>query len=152
MISLILESAARTLLLTAAVWTALRLLRVGNVIAQKIAWVLVLAAAIAMPFLMRLRVIQVSAVPSPAILSSWTNPVHRDVHAASVASAIPAPEEAKEPVSSTVSLAPATFEIAPAVAANALPARRWTLPLSTRSSSAFISSFQDFSCSGCFSG
>jgi beta-lactamase regulating signal transducer with metallopeptidase domain len=128
MISLILESAARTLLLTAAVWTALRLLRVGNVIAQKIAWALVLAAAIAMPFLMRLRLIQVSAVPSPAILSSWTNPVHGDVHAASAASAIPAPEEAKEPVSSTVSLAPATFEIAPAVAANTLPTRRWTLP------------------------
>ena len=135
MMSVILESAARTLLLTAAVWIALRVLRVGNVIAQKIAWTLVLAAAIAMPFLMRLRLIQVSsvAVPTPAILNSAildsrTSPVHRDVPAASVASAIPAAAEAKEPVTSTVSLAPATFEIAPAVAANAAPARRWPLP------------------------
>ena len=135
MMSVILESAARTLLLTATVWIALRVLRVGNVIAQKIAWTLVLAAAIAMPFLMRLRLIQVSsvAVPTPAILdspilNSWTHPVHRDLPAASVASAIPAPEEAKEPVTSTVSLAPATFEIAPAVAANPAPVRRWTLP------------------------
>ena len=83
MISMILESAARTLLLAAAVWTALRLLRVGNVIAQKIAWTLVLAAAIAMPFLMRWRLIQVSsvAIPTPAIPTfviptAWTNPVH----------------------------------------------------------------------------
>ena len=135
MMSVILESAARTLLLTAAVWTTLRVLRVGNVIAQKIAWTLVLAAAIAMPFLMRSRLIQVNpvAVPTPAILNStilnsWTSPVHRDLPAASVASAIPAPEEAKEPVTSTESLAPATFEIAPAVAATPAPVRRWTLP------------------------
>ncbi len=128
MMCVILESAVRTLMLTAAVWIALRVLRVGNVIAQKIAWTLVLAAAIAMPFLMRLRLIQVSSVPTPAILNSWTSPVHRNLPAVSVASAIPAPQEAKEPVTSTVSLAPATFEIAPAVAASPAPVRRWTLP------------------------
>ena len=130
MISLILESAARTLLLTAAVWIALRVFRVGNVIAQKIAWTLVLAAAIAMPFLMRLPLIQVSsvAIPTPAILNSWTHPVHPDLPAASAVSPIPAPEEAKEPVTSTVSLAPAAFEIAPAVVASPAPVRRWTLP------------------------
>ena len=115
MMSLILESAARTLLLAAAVWTALRLFRIGNVIAQKIAWTLVLAAAIAMPFLMRWRVIQIGHVALP---SPWTNPVHRAEPVYRVTRpTTPEPQNRPE----TVSVTPTTFEIAPAV-------HRWTLP------------------------
>jgi len=52
-IALLLESAARALLAACVLWAALRVLRVRNVPAQKIAWGLVLAAALAMPLLMR---------------------------------------------------------------------------------------------------
>ncbi|HYK35694.1 M56 family metallopeptidase [Alloacidobacterium sp.] len=45
----ILESALRSLLMAAVVWTGIKLLRVRNVAVQKTAWVLVLMAAVAMP-------------------------------------------------------------------------------------------------------
>jgi hypothetical protein len=50
---LLIEAALRALLVALVVWAGLRLLRVGNVMAQKMAWALVLAAAVAMPLLMR---------------------------------------------------------------------------------------------------
>ena len=53
MIPVLLESALRALLAALTVWIGLRLCRVGNVLAQKAAWGLVLAAALAMPMLMR---------------------------------------------------------------------------------------------------
>ena len=53
MIPVLLESALRALLAALTVWVGLRLCRVGNVLAQKAAWGLVLAAALAMPLLMR---------------------------------------------------------------------------------------------------
>jgi TonB family protein len=55
MITVILESSLRTLLLTVIVWAILRVFRVSHVVALKIAWCLVLAAAVAMPFLARWR-------------------------------------------------------------------------------------------------
>jgi TonB family protein len=55
MITVILESALRTVLLAVIVWAILRVLRVSHVLALKIAWCLVLAAAVAMPFLTRWR-------------------------------------------------------------------------------------------------
>jgi hypothetical protein len=55
MITVILASALRVLLLTVIVWAILRVFRVSHVVAQKIAWCLVLAAAIAMPSLARWR-------------------------------------------------------------------------------------------------
>jgi len=135
MISLILESAARTLLLTAAVWIALRVLRVGNVIAQKIAWTLVLAAAIAMPFLIRWRPIQfssiaisTSAVPASVIPAAWTHPVQHAAQTPSARHTIPVSEAATEPMTNAASLAPATIQIAPIAAANTAPVHRWTLP------------------------
>jgi hypothetical protein len=55
---MLLEAALRALVAAAILWTGLRLLRVRNVPAQKTAWGLVLAVALAMPLLMR--------VPLPA--------------------------------------------------------------------------------------
>jgi len=49
----LIEAALRALILALAVWGGLRLLRVGNVLAQKAVWCLVLAAALLMPLLMR---------------------------------------------------------------------------------------------------
>jgi hypothetical protein len=53
MIPSIIEAALRSLLVAAAVWAGLRALRVNNVLVQKAAWGLVLAAAVFMPMLMR---------------------------------------------------------------------------------------------------
>ena len=49
MISALMESAVRSLLVALVVWTGLRAFRIGNVLAQKAAWGLVLAAALVMP-------------------------------------------------------------------------------------------------------
>ncbi len=53
MTTLVVESALRSLLMAAVVWAGLKLLRVHHVLAQKIAWSLVLLVAFAMPLLMR---------------------------------------------------------------------------------------------------
>ncbi len=50
---IVLEASLRAALAAFAVWTALRILRVRNVLAQKAAWVTVLGAALVMPLLMR---------------------------------------------------------------------------------------------------
>jgi hypothetical protein len=55
MMTVILESALRTSVMAAFVWAALRLFRISNVVAQKIAWCLVLVAAFAMPCLVRCK-------------------------------------------------------------------------------------------------
>ncbi len=57
MISVLIEAALRALILALTVSAGLRMLRVSNVPAQKIAWGLVLAAAAAMPLLMRFQVL-----------------------------------------------------------------------------------------------
>ena len=49
----ILEAAFRSAAMAVAVWAAIRLLRVDHVLPQKLAWVLVLAAAVMMPLAMR---------------------------------------------------------------------------------------------------
>jgi beta-lactamase regulating signal transducer with metallopeptidase domain len=51
MTALVMEAALRSLLLALAVWAALGVFRVRNVQAEKAAWTLVLAAAVAMPLL-----------------------------------------------------------------------------------------------------
>ena len=53
MLTFVLEAALRSFLMALAVWTSIRLLRVQAVIAQKVAWVMVLLAAGAMPLVMR---------------------------------------------------------------------------------------------------
>lgn len=70
MISVLIEAALRALVVALTVGTGLRLFRVSNVLAQKIAWGLVLASAVAMPQLMRWHVLPSSlTVKVPAI--SW---------------------------------------------------------------------------------
>jgi hypothetical protein len=66
MLALLAESALRSLLLGAAVWLGLKLLRVRNPHVEMTAWTLVLVAALAMPLLMRLVTITIpDAPPSP---------------------------------------------------------------------------------------
>jgi beta-lactamase regulating signal transducer with metallopeptidase domain len=52
MLTFILEAALRSMIMALAVWGAIRMLRVQAVLAQKVAWVLVLAAAAVMPMVM----------------------------------------------------------------------------------------------------
>jgi len=52
MTGLVIEAALRSLLLALAVWAALRLLGVRNVLAEKAAWTMVLTAAIVMPLVL----------------------------------------------------------------------------------------------------
>ncbi|HML12501.1 MAG TPA: M56 family metallopeptidase, partial [Xanthobacteraceae bacterium] len=75
MLALLLESALRSLLLGAAVWLGLKLLRVKNPHAQMTAWTLVLVASLAMPGLMRLVTVTLPAAP-PAPLAQiiWPAP------------------------------------------------------------------------------
>jgi beta-lactamase regulating signal transducer with metallopeptidase domain len=56
-VPLLLEASLRALLAAAAVWAGLRLLGVGNVLVQKLAWALVLVAALALPLLPRWRLL-----------------------------------------------------------------------------------------------
>jgi len=53
MLIFLLEAAFRSLLMALAVWAGIRMMRVQAVLAQKVAWVLVLLAAGTMPFVMR---------------------------------------------------------------------------------------------------
>lgn len=67
MIPVILEAAFRSLLMAAAVWAGIRMMRVQAVLAQKLAWILVLVAAGTMPFVMRAPIpAAVSAIQIPA--------------------------------------------------------------------------------------
>jgi hypothetical protein len=65
-----LEAAMRALLLAITVYSGLRFLRVGNVLAQKTAWGLVLAASFMMPLLMRWHAL---SVPIAVKLPGWLN-------------------------------------------------------------------------------
>ena len=67
MIPSLVEAALRSVLVAIAVWAGLRVFRVSNVLAQKAAWGLVLAAAIFMPMLLPV-VARLSILPSQATL------------------------------------------------------------------------------------
>ena len=67
--TLILEAALRSLLMAVTVWAGMRLLRLHHVLAQKVAWVLVLLAAGLMPLVMRAPFL--ARIPAPSI------PVHK---------------------------------------------------------------------------
>jgi len=58
MTALILESAFRSLMMAAVVWAGIKLLRIHNVLVQKMAWCLVLFSALTMPALMHWPVLQ----------------------------------------------------------------------------------------------
>jgi beta-lactamase regulating signal transducer with metallopeptidase domain len=66
-VPILLEAALRALAAACVIWAVLRLLRVENVLAQKAAWGLVLAAALAMPLLMRIPLLPAwAAIRIPA--------------------------------------------------------------------------------------
>jgi beta-lactamase regulating signal transducer with metallopeptidase domain/uncharacterized coiled-coil protein SlyX len=67
MLVLILEAAFRSLLMAVAVWAGIRLFRLHQVLAQKLAWVLVLAAAAIMPLAMRTPLLTPLLAHAPAI-------------------------------------------------------------------------------------
>jgi len=82
MLIFVLEAAIRSLLMASVVWAATRLLRVQAVFAQKVTWVLVLAAAGVMPLLMHapwlamspaVRIPLRSLAPSPASIQPRLN-------------------------------------------------------------------------------
>ncbi|HWK75595.1 MAG TPA: M56 family metallopeptidase [Povalibacter sp.] len=66
MLSILLESSLRSLLLGAIAWSLLKMLRVSNPQMQRAVWIAVLAASIAMPALM-----QWARVPAPASAVDW---------------------------------------------------------------------------------
>jgi beta-lactamase regulating signal transducer with metallopeptidase domain len=74
MISAMVEAALRSLLLALVVGAGLRAFRVRNVLAQKAAWGLVLAASLAMPFLVPLAG-QWQVLPSNAIVNLPAHPL-----------------------------------------------------------------------------
>src|ERR1700734_3367146 len=95
MLTFILEAAFRSLLMALAVWTVIRLLRVNAVLAQKVAWVLVLLAAGTMPLVMHtpwLALNQAMRIPIRPVLNaggpSARPAVLKAVHSAAPAAAI----------------------------------------------------------------
>jgi len=84
MTTLVVESVLRSLLMAGMVWTGLKLLRVRHVLAQKIAWGLVLLAALAMPLLMRWQaahpgmalVVPVKRVSAVAAIEKRVSAIH----------------------------------------------------------------------------
>jgi hypothetical protein len=136
-VPLLLEAAVRALLAACVLWAGLRALRVRNVPAQKIAWGLVLAAALAMPLLMRWQWLPAWAevkLPAPAwplVLDSAPAPqIQPPVAAASLAASealpVQAPGEADRFSAPVISLsqfdAPAQPETTPEPAAMPAPA------------------------------
>ena len=73
MLTFVLEAALRSFLMALAVWTSIRLLRVQAVIAQKVAWVMVLLAAGAMPLVMRSPVLALKQAVQIPLRSAQAN-------------------------------------------------------------------------------
>jgi len=65
MLTLIAESALRSLVLGSVVWTGLHLLRVRNPHVHMTAWVMVLMASLSMPLLMHFTTVTVTLQPLP---------------------------------------------------------------------------------------
>jgi beta-lactamase regulating signal transducer with metallopeptidase domain len=119
MILLLIEAALRTLLVALAVAGGLRLLRVSNVMAQKRTWCLVLAAALAMPLLMRWQWLSASA-PIRVPVHSWGQRMDS------------LPAEAADASSSPPSAAP--LESSPASGTAPQPVDGWIAPAPASSS------------------
>ena len=114
---MLLEAAARALLAALVLWIGLRLLRVRNVPAQKTAWGLVLALALAMPLLMRMPLPRWAQIPLPVLAWPHGASASSPAPAAHLASAS-APSFALLPASSTAAspldAAPESAPTAPA--------------------------------------
>jgi beta-lactamase regulating signal transducer with metallopeptidase domain len=73
MIPVLVEAALRALLVAGTVRSGLRIFRVSNVLAQKIAWALVLASAVAMPLVMRWHILAPSMALNIPVMRSNIN-------------------------------------------------------------------------------
>jgi len=73
MLTVLVESALRSLLLGSVVWVGLNLLRVRNPHVHMICWVMVLVASLSMPLLMQWATVTVTleALPTPAVENLW---------------------------------------------------------------------------------
>ena len=95
----ILEAAFRSLLMAVAVWAVIRVMRVEAVLAQKVAWVMVLVAAGTMPLVMRAPWLTLDSAlriqvrtPQPANPVNPVNPSTAPSVTAQAAGSAPAPE------------------------------------------------------------
>lgn len=68
MLALLIESAARSLVLGAAVCFGLKMFRVKSAQAQRVAWTVVLVAALSMPLLMQWNTV---TLPEPSVVPVW---------------------------------------------------------------------------------
>jgi beta-lactamase regulating signal transducer with metallopeptidase domain len=110
-VSVLGESAVRSLALALAVWVVLRLLRVQHARIAKRAWTAVLVLALAMPALVALH------IPSVSFTALWSTPRTVIVTAPPAISAAYAVSPATFDNSAALTQAPAQFEnLAPAVA------------------------------------
>jgi hypothetical protein len=85
MLTILAESALRSLVLGSAVWVGLNLLRVRNPHVQMTSWVMVLVASLSMPLLMHWTNVTVTldALPVPTPQASWSaaGPLSEPLHA-----------------------------------------------------------------------
>ena len=79
MLTILAESALRSLVLGSVVWIGLNLLRVRNPHVHMTCWVMVLMASLAMPLLMHWTTVSVTveALPVPAAETLWQFPLPR---------------------------------------------------------------------------
>ena len=125
MIPSLLEIALRALLVAGAVWAGLRLLGLRDVLAQKVAWGLVLAAAILMPLLLPLAMRwQVLSFALPRALWQLKTPASASTPAAATAAGTESRPATTAARSAYVAAAPAAHEdsFSAAAAGNAQPA------------------------------
>ncbi len=129
---LLVDSAARSLLVAAVVGAGLFAFRTRNVVAQKAAWMLVLAAAFLMPWLAPWAT-RIPVLPKSATIflprTSWlaTPPVKASKPAASIAAPTPA-------------VTPQTISTTPDITPTAQPASIGRFPAPSISSGSFTSS------------
>ena len=122
MLIFLLEAALRSLLMALAVWAVIRALRIRAVVAQKVAWVLVLAAAAVMPLVMHsqwLALDRAISIPLQSISSAaWFSGTAKSP-AAQPSPALPVAQMdlrvARPPVSSKPSAIPGRRYVARAV-------------------------------------
>ncbi len=107
----IVESALRSLMMAAVVWAGIKLLRVRNVAVQKMAWGLVLMAAVAMPVLVR-----------------WYLPQSRAAVVVPVQKFVPrtvSVPDLSQPLSTTANTT--TITVLPSPTETPTPVKRWTV-------------------------
>jgi beta-lactamase regulating signal transducer with metallopeptidase domain len=134
-LSSLIEAALRTLLVALAVGAGMRLLRVSNVLAQKKAWCLVLAAAIAMPLLMRWQWLSASApihVPAPSWgQSANSQPAETAIAPISAPAQTALPNSDLAPLPAIHTFTPDAASSAGSASANSAQSKPRSIPIAT---------------------